>query len=90
MTKLNAVPPGGALNEVVQIDDLSPSEFDDVHQDWLRASDALLQAQKEASNALIACRRRECDSTNLQLNYALRVRSAAEIWDSWNFLARKV
>ena len=56
---------------------LSRNEIQAIQNDWVAASNAVVEAEAEALDALLQYRRRKCDVTKLRMVYALEVRNAA-------------
>ena len=53
-------------------------EFPAVEGDWVSASNAVVEAEAEAFDALVEYRSRTCEATRLRMVYALEVRAAAQ------------
>ena len=56
---------------------LSRNELHAIQNEWVGASNAVVEAEAEALDALLQYRRGKCDATKLRMVYALEVRNAA-------------
>ena len=53
-------------------------EFPGLESDWVSASNAVVEAEAEALDALLEYRSHTCEATRLRMVYALEVRGAAK------------